>query len=138
MNDAPFPEVIGSLLSTDQLVQRILSAGMEVHGQLGPGYLELVYQEALVLEFTLRGIQHVREVYVPIAYKGHRLSFSFRADFICYGSIVLELKAVQGLSAKDDPQLRSYLNATGHAHGLLLNFGAQRLQYKRINVDQPR
>jgi GxxExxY protein len=113
-------------------VQALLGAALEVHAHLGPGYLEPVYQQALAVEFELRGVPYVREVYVPVTYKGQRLAFSFRADFVCYCNIVVELKSVQALTGKDDTQLISYLNATGHTRGVLFNFGQRRLQFKRV------
>lgn len=119
----------------DTLTQGVLGAALEVHAQLGAGYMEQVYQEALAVEFALRGIPYVREVPVPILYKGQRLAFSFRADFVCAGQLVVELKTVRALTAKEDGQLRSYLNATGHMRGLLLNFGQPRLQFKRLAVE---
>ena len=119
----------------DERVQALLGAALEVHAQLGPGYQEQVYQEALALEFTLRGIPYVREAFVPVTCKGKRLAFSFRADLICFGQVVVELKTVRALTAKDDDQLRSYLNASGHVRGILLNFGQRRLQFKRIAVE---
>ena len=132
MKGAPNYEVTVPTHTLGQQVQCIVSAALEVHFHLGPGYLEAVYQEALALEFALRGVPYTREVHIPIAYKGQRLNFSFRADFICYSTIVVEIKAVLGLLRKDDPQLRGYLNATGKVHGLMINFGAPRLQFKRI------
>ncbi len=117
----------------DALVQALVGAALEVHAQLGPGYLEPVYQEALAAEFSLREVPHAREAYVPLFYKGKRLGCSFRTDFVCYGSIVVELKSVQALTSRDSVQLRSYLNATGHVRGLLFNFGQLRLQFKRLD-----
>jgi GxxExxY protein len=120
----------------DALTQAVLGAALEVHAQLGAGYQEPVYQEALAVEFALRGIPYVREAHVPVTYKGKRLAFSFRADFVCCGELVLELKTVRALSAKEDAQLRSYLNATGLERGLLLNFWQRRLQFKRLAVKE--
>lgn len=84
------------------------------------------------MEFRLRDIPFQREVHVPMHYKGQKLSLAFRADFVCYSTLVMEIKAVQALMRKDDAQLLSYLKATGHAHGLLLNFGPRGLQFKRL------
>jgi GxxExxY protein len=113
-------------------VQAVLGAALEVHAHLGPGYLEPVCQEALALEFVSRGIPYVQEVHVPVTYKGKRLAFSFRADLVCFGDLVVELKAVQTLTGKDGTQLLSYLNATGYTRGVLFIFGQRRLQFKRL------
>ncbi|MEO8588663.1 MAG: GxxExxY protein [Flavobacteriales bacterium] len=112
----------------------LVGAAMEVHTQLGPGFLEPIYQEALAVEFVLRSIPCSREVQVPVFYKGKLLAYSYRADFVCFGNVVVELKAVQLLGAKDDAQITNYLKATGHAHGLLFNFGQRRLQFKRFDT----
>jgi GxxExxY protein len=116
----------------DERVRAITGAALEVHAELGPGYLEPVYQEALALEFGLRGIEYKREVYVPVLYKGRRLAQAYRADFVCYAGIVVELKAVQLLSTRDDAQVLNYMKATGHPHALLFNFGLARLQLRRL------
>ncbi len=116
-------------------VRTIVGAALEVHAQLGPGYMESVYQEALAMEFGIRGITFQREVHVPVFYKGMPLTNWFRADFVC-GATVVELKAVNALTAKDDVQVRSYLKAIGLQHGLLFNFGQARLQFKRLLMEQ--
>jgi len=119
----------------DQEMRAILGAALEVHAQLGPGYMETVYQEALAMELGIRGIAYQREVHVPVFYKGRPLTNWYRADFVC-GDTVVELKAVSTLNAKDDAQVRSYLKAIGQRHGLLFNFGQRRLQFKRLVVEQ--
>jgi len=109
----------------------IIGAAMEVHRQLGHGFLEAVYQEALALEFGQRSIPFRREVELPVFYKGERLQCSYRADFICFTDIVVELKALSVIGGAEEAQLLNYLKATGYPKGLLLNFGAPRLEYKR-------
>ena len=113
-------------------VYRIIGAAMEVHKELGCGFLEAVYQEALELEFQLQQIPHQREVKVEIYYKGQLLSKYYESDFICYNQIVVELKALSSLTTEHESQLLNYLKATGIKLGLLINFGCTSLQYKRM------
>ena len=116
----------------DPRTYEIIGAAIEVHRVLGSGFLEAVYQEALCFEFTLRKIPFQKEVDLPIHYKDIILSTSYRADFICYESVIVELKAISQLSGKEESQIINYLKATGVETGLLLNFGADSLEYKRF------
>jgi len=110
----------------------ILGAAMEVHTQLGHGFLEAVYQEALAREFSLRRIPFEREVELVVAYKGEPLVCRYRADFICYGEVIVELKALAVIGTGEEAQVLNYLKATGKQRALLINFGASSLKYKRL------
>jgi len=105
---------------------------MEVHRQLGCGFLEGVYQEALALEFKNREIPFSRELLFPVIYKEYRLRTQYRPDFICFDSVIVELKALSSLSSAEDSQLINYLKVTGYHTGLLLNFGMRSLQQRRF------
>ena|SRR5258707_15503370 len=110
----------------------IIGAAMEVHRQLGHGFLELVYQTALAIEFQDRGIAYATEVGLPITYKDKLLTCAYRADFICFGSVLVETKAIARLTDADDAQLINELKATGLYRGLLINFGSPSLEHRRL------
>ena len=110
----------------------IIGAAVEVHRELGAGFLEAVYQEAFARELAKREIPFRAEVELPVFYKGERLSSSYRADFVCFDSIIVEIKALGQLTGIEESQLINYLKASGHSVGLLLNFGARSLQHKRL------
>ena len=117
--------------SNDPQTFAIIGAAMEVHRHLGHGFLEAVYQEALAHEFSLRNIPNAREVALPISYKDHLLAIGYRADFLCFSGVVVELKAVSKLTGTDEAQLINYLKATGYERGLLINFGSPSLEFIR-------
>ena len=121
----------------DPQTHAIIGAAMDVHRTLGPGFLEHVYQEALAIELGERRIPFQRELELPVSYKGHRLACSYRADFVCYESIITELKALSGLSGVEHAQVINYLKVSGLRRGLLLNFGTPRLEIKRLVIDSP-
>lgn len=110
----------------------ILGALVEVYHVLGPGYLEAVYQEAVAIEFELRGLPYERERKIPVFYKGEQLNCTYRADFVCFGNIIVELKALDRLSGIEESQVLNYLRATGHGLALLVNFGGGRFQARRF------
>jgi len=110
----------------------LIGAAMEVHSTLGPGFLEGVYGDALAQELEVRGLPFQREVEIPILYKGKVLPRKYKADFIAYGQIILELKAVRSLSSPDHAQTLNYLKATCLPLALLLNFGSPKLDWVRL------
>ena len=105
---------------------------MEVHGKLGNGFLEAVYQEAFAIELSNREILFRKEVKIPVKFKGQTLAAFYVADFICFDEVIVELKAKKSLTGEDDSQVINYLKATGHKLGLLINFGQPSLQYRRL------
>lgn len=113
----------------------VLGAAMDVHRELGHGFLEVVYQTAMALEFTDHGIPFQAEVPLPIRYKSRLLTCSYRADFICFETVLVETKAISQLTGADRAQVINALKATGLIRGLLINFGAARLEYERLAFD---
>ena len=113
-------------------VFQIIGAAIDVHKELGCGFLEAVYQEALELEFKLRNIPYRRESKLNIYYKEQLLNKYYEADFICFDKIIIEIKALSGLTSEHESQLLNYLKATKLKVGLLVNFGTQSLEYKRM------
>jgi len=105
---------------------------MAVHRELGHGFLEPVYQEALSIEFQYQRIPYFREQELSIKYRGIELNKLYKADFVCYNSIVVELKAISELSNDHIAQLIKYLKATNLKVGLLVKFGTSSLQHKRL------
>jgi GxxExxY protein len=116
----------------DERTYKIIGACMEVHKQLGCGFLEAVYQEALEQEFIIQGIPYVREKELLLHYKGKKLNISYRVDFFCYDEIPVELKALSALSGTEESQIINYLKASETSVGLLINFGGDSLEYKRF------
>ncbi len=116
----------------DPQTYAIIGAAMEVHRRLGHGFLEAVYQEALQVEFLEQGVPFQREVEVPIVYRERQLGCSYRADFVCFGEVIVELKALKSLTDIEQAQVINYLKATGLQRALLLNFGAASLEHKRV------
>ncbi len=105
-------------------VYRIQGAVFEVNREMGGGFLEAVYQECLALEFTARAIPFSALTPIELTYKGQRLRQAYQPDFICFGQVIVELKAIQRLAPEHRAQVLNYLKATGLRVGLLVNFGA--------------
>lgn len=110
----------------------IIGACMEVHKNLGCGFLEAVYQEALAIEFNRRMIPFEQEKHLKINYKDTVLQKEYIADFICYNKIIIEVKALSKLLPEHLAQTINYLKITNYKLGLLVNFGTTSLQYKRV------
>lgn len=118
----------------DPMTYQIIGAAMEVHRQLGHGFLEAVYHEALSIEFNAQEIPALHEVELPIYYKGQALSKTYRVDFVCFENIIVEVKAIKRLTNIEEAQIVNYLKASKFDKGLLLNFGAPSLEYKRFTT----
>ncbi|HAH23527.1 MAG TPA: GxxExxY protein [Prolixibacteraceae bacterium] len=119
-------------LQFEQETYKIIGACINVHKALGNGFLESVYQEALEKEFRKLQIPFVRHKKLPITFEGELLNKFFVADFVCYDSIILEIKAATFLHRSNFDQTINYLSATGLIVGLLVNFGESSLKWKRF------
>ncbi len=115
-----------------ELTYEIIGAAMEVHATLGPGFLESVYQEAFAIELLSRKIPFDTEKRIDIIYKGVKLEKHFVADFICDNHVIVEIKALSALTNEHQAQVLNYLKATGIKVGLLINFGSNSLEHKRL------
>lgn len=109
----------------------IIGVAMKVHSELKSGFLESVYQDALEVELKKQSIPYEREKKLPVFYSGVELNSYYKADFVCYDSIIVELKALTKLSGTEESQIINYLKASKLRKGLLLNFGSKSLYYKR-------
>ncbi|MFN2257587.1 MAG: GxxExxY protein [Desulfuromonadaceae bacterium] len=119
------------LILTEE-VYAIVGAAMEVSNELGAGFLEAVYQEALEVEFDERNLPFVPQQRLPIAYKGRMLNKEYIPDFLCYDQVIVEIKAIKNLTGIEQAQLLNYLKASGKPVGVLLNFGSPKLEWKRM------
>jgi len=114
-----------------QLVYDIVGCAMEVHKELGPGFLESVYEEALTILFQEKNIKYEQQKNLKIKFRGKPLNKEFNADLIVDDKIILELKAIEHFKPVHEAQLINYLKATGIKVGLLINFGKEKLEWKR-------
>lgn len=114
-------------------VYAIIGAAIEVHRELGPGFLEAVYQEAMMIEMQERNVRHVPQCKLQIIYKGRVLEKYYVTDFVCFDCILVELKAEKQLTSVDEAQLLNQLRATKMRVGLLINFGSTgKLEWQRF------
>jgi len=110
----------------------IIGAAMEVHRLMRRGFLEAIYYEALALEFKLREIPFASQVPCAVEYKGQRLHGSYKLDFVCFGNVIVEVKASSATTPADYAQVLNYLAVSGHEVAVLLNFGRPSLEYRRF------
>lgn len=123
---------MNDLLFKDEVFQ-IIGAAIEVHRELGSGFLEAVYQEAMQVELRGRGIPFEAQKLLPIEFKGKILSKEYLADLLCYQEIIVELKAQERLTSREESQIMNYLKAARKRVGLLINFGSVgKLEWKRF------
>lgn len=118
------------LLATEKIIKDIINCAYNVRRELYCGYLESVYKNALMHELYLQGLSAVSEVPIVVKYKETTVG-EFKADIIVEGKVIVELKSVQTINASHETQLVNYLTATGIGNGLLINFGAEKLEIKR-------
>ncbi len=110
----------------------IIASAFAVHNELGKGFLEAVYQEALAIEFSEKNIPFLKEEKINVFYKNQKLTKYYIADFVCYNEILIEIKALDAISSDNISQMLNYIKATGFDLGLIINFGASKVQIKRI------
>jgi len=128
---------MGTLLFEEE-TYKVIGACMTVHREMGSGFLESVYQEALENELEEQGISFERQKKIAIYYKGKTLKKYFMADFVCFDSIIVELKSTAFMHQTGESQLINYLKATNYKIGLLINFGESSLQWKRFINTPPK
>ena len=125
----------GKELRHGGISREVIGAAIAVHTELGPGFLESIYEQALAVEFAIRGIAFVRQKSIPLFYRDHQIG-EHRLDFMVEKKIVVELKAIETLENVHFAIVRSYLKAAGVADGLLLNFSSMPLTVKRVRRER--
>jgi len=121
----------GKQLRDSEITDAIIAAAVAVPRELGPGFLETVYEQALAVEFAMRGIAFVRQKSIPLFYRDHQIG-EHRIDFLVEDKIIVELKAIEALEKVHFAIVRSYLKAAGLSDGLILNFSSMPLTVKRV------
>jgi GxxExxY protein len=119
-------------LELEEETYKIIGTCMKVHKTLGPGFLESVYDEALSKEFAEQSIPFKKQQQIRVEYNNQFLHKTFRADFICFDKIIIEIKAATFTHQQFSNQVVNYLKATGYPVGLLINFGEKSLKFKRF------
>jgi GxxExxY protein len=114
-----------------ELTRAVIGAAMEVHSNLGSGFLESVYEAAMAIEFNLLKVPYERQKAISVIYKGEKAK-DFFCDFLVGDKVLVELKALKAVTSVEEAQILNYLKATGLQVGLLINFGEQSLKYKRL------
>ena len=114
-----------------ELTRTVIGAAMEVHSNLGHGFLESVYEAAMAIEFNLQKVPYERQKAISVIYKGEKAK-DFFCDFLVGEKVMVELKALKAVTSVEEAQMLNYLKATGLQVGLLINFGEQSLRYKRL------
>lgn len=122
------------MLKYEEQTRAIISACIEVYNELGNGFLEPIYQEALEKEFRLQKIPYEREKQLRVSYKGFLLDKTYYADFYCFNNIIVELKAVSSIAKEHKAQVINYLKSLNKEIGLLFNFGASSLKWEKISI----
>jgi len=125
----------GKALRDSEITESIIAAAIAVHRELGPGFLETVYEQALAVEFAIRGIAFVRQKSIPLFYRDHQIG-EHRIDFLVEDKIVVELKTVEALEKVHFAIVRSYLKAAGLSDDLILNFSSMPLTMKRVRRER--
>jgi GxxExxY protein len=125
----------GKDLRDSAITDAIIASAIAVHRELGPGFIESVYEQALAVEFALCGIAFVRQKAIPLFYRDHQIG-EHRLDFLVEEKIVIELKAIDLLQNVHFAIVRSYLKASGPADGLILNFSSMPLTVKRVRRER--
>lgn len=118
-------------MKDSSLSYQIIGCAMKVHTQIGCGYQERIYQRALAIELEKAGIEFIREFTLPVLYDGEEIG-TRRVDFLVEGNVMLELKAIRKLTDADKIQTVNYAKMYRLPFGLLLNFGAEKLEYHKI------
>jgi len=118
------------IITTDQLITEVIECAKRIRRQLGPGFLEKVYKNAMVVELRKLKLNFETEKQIQVLYDGVVVG-DYRTDLIVEGKLILELKATQDLTIANEVQLVNYLTSTGIDDGLLINFGSDKLQFKR-------
>lgn len=129
--------VITQSAQVDELTEKIIGCAIEVHRLLGPGLLESVYRECLIIELTQQGLQVDTELSLRLDYKGQRIGGGLRLDLLVNSSVVVELKAVESLHPVHSAQVITYLKLSGYPAGLLMNFNSTTLKTGLKRVDHP-